>query len=83
MKRIPIKVREHVYNELPKGWVKFKSKSHPDRYWYLNEITGEKTWLKPLPKGWVKVKSKSRPGKHWYLQTRTGEKSTKRPNLRL
>ena len=55
MERIPIKVRQHVYNGLPKGWVKIKSKSHPGRHWYLNKNTGEETWHKPLPEGWIKV----------------------------
>ena len=80
--RIHVKVRKHIYNEMPKGWVKVPSKSHPGKYWYLNKITGEKTWHKPLPEHWIKVKSKSRPGEYWYLQTKTGQKSRKRPNLR-
>ena len=83
LSRIPIKIRKHVYNELPEGSVKIKSKSRPGKYWYYNKTTGEKTWHKPLPEGWVRVKSKSHPGKYWYYDRISGQKTRKRPNLRL
>lgn len=81
--RIPIKIRKHVYNELPEGWVKVPSKSQPGKFWYYNKDTGDKTWDKPLPEGWVRKKSKSRPGEYWYYNRVSGQKTRKRPNLRL
>ena len=82
MQKIPIKIRPHVYNELPENWKKVPSKSRPGEFWYVNTRTGEKTWEKPLPDGWTKMQSKSRPGTFWYIH-KSGRKSRKRPCLRF
>lgn len=32
---------------LPKGWIKNRSKSHKDRFYYFNTKTGETQWHPP------------------------------------
>lgn len=32
---------------LPKDWMKCKSKKHPDRFYYFNKATGETSWIPP------------------------------------
>lgn len=34
-------------DRLPKGWIKNRSKSHKDRFYYFNTKTGETQWHPP------------------------------------
>ena len=58
----------HLQQEMPKGWVKVPSKSHPGNL-VLNKSRAKKPGTN-RSQSMIKVKSKSRPGEYWYLQPR-------------
>ena len=69
---------------LPSGWTE---RSHNGRAFYVNTVTGERTWVRPddtgddeapsLPSGWTE---RSHNGRAFYVNTVTGERTWVRPD---
>eukprot|EP01043_Picozoa_sp_COSAG02_P028780 COSAG02_NODE_1761_length_11029_cov_46.691034_2_plen_1633_part_00 len=69
---------------LPSGWTE---RSHNGRAFYVNMVTGERTWVRPdnmgdddarsLPSGWTE---RSHNGRAFYVNTVTGERTWVRPD---
>lgn len=63
--------------ELPAPWEQQESRSKPGNFYFLNRVTGERTW-----EPWFQHESRTTPGRFYYINVVTGDSVWEPPTRR-